>query len=399
MSVYAGVNPAGAWATNTAVGRTHIATKSVVQSGLVLNLDAGVSASYPGTGTTWTDLSPAAVGPTIVLAKIYSTYNGLRSANYSVQYSDDTITWTTAFSGVMSTNSSFGIQSGTITSSIVYTAHRYWRYVEGTAIANHHPRTSRIILTDASGIDYNIIVYTTDNTNDQGGYQIGTITYDFNVIVKNNGTLVNGPTYSAANGGSIVFNGSNNYVDCGNTASLKITGSITAEAWVNFSSLTGSGDPRLIGKYSWSAGAAGTAWELNRSTSDYRSYGPGGSDGPNVNEFLWIASSGTGIGGAFIGTGEQVLSNTWYQVVGVFNNVNDVIQLYVNGVLKRSVVRTSQTVGILAAGTQNVQIGGNTGDGQNYINGVIPIARVYNRALSSAEVTQNFNATRSRYGI
>ena len=50
-----GVNPT--WGAQTNEGRTHIATKGIVQSGLVLNLDAGVLSSYPGSGTTWTDLS------------------------------------------------------------------------------------------------------------------------------------------------------------------------------------------------------------------------------------------------------------------------------------------------------------------------------------------------------
>jgi hypothetical protein len=55
MGVMYGVNPT--WGAQTNEGRTHIATKGIVQSGLVLNLDAGVLSSYPGTGTTWTDLS------------------------------------------------------------------------------------------------------------------------------------------------------------------------------------------------------------------------------------------------------------------------------------------------------------------------------------------------------
>ena len=55
MGVFAGIERN--WASQTNTGRTHIATKGIVQSGLVLNLDAGVSSSYPGSGTTWTDLS------------------------------------------------------------------------------------------------------------------------------------------------------------------------------------------------------------------------------------------------------------------------------------------------------------------------------------------------------
>ena len=55
MGCFSGVEPT--WASQLDVGRTHIATKGTVQSGLVLNLDAGVSSSYPGSGTTWSDLS------------------------------------------------------------------------------------------------------------------------------------------------------------------------------------------------------------------------------------------------------------------------------------------------------------------------------------------------------
>ena len=55
MGVMYGVDPT--WAGQTNEGRTHIATKGIVQSGLMLNLDAGVLSSYPGTGNTWTDLS------------------------------------------------------------------------------------------------------------------------------------------------------------------------------------------------------------------------------------------------------------------------------------------------------------------------------------------------------
>jgi hypothetical protein len=55
MSVYAG--PADWWTDGTDAGRTHIATKGIVQQDLLLNYDAGASISYPGSGTTWSDIS------------------------------------------------------------------------------------------------------------------------------------------------------------------------------------------------------------------------------------------------------------------------------------------------------------------------------------------------------
>jgi hypothetical protein len=77
MGVMYGVNPT--WGAQTNEGRTHIATKGVVQSGLVLNLDAGVLSSYPGTGTTWTDLSGNGNNGTLTNMEVpgdYSTSNG-----------------------------------------------------------------------------------------------------------------------------------------------------------------------------------------------------------------------------------------------------------------------------------------------------------------------------------
>ena len=74
MGVFAGVEKN--WAALTDVGRTHIATKGIVQSGLVLNLDAGVSRSYGGSGTTWTDLSGNGNTGTLVNGVGYNGSNG-----------------------------------------------------------------------------------------------------------------------------------------------------------------------------------------------------------------------------------------------------------------------------------------------------------------------------------
>ena len=74
MGVMYGVNPT--WAGQTNEGRTHIATKGIVQSGLVLNLDAGVLSSYPGSGTTWTDLSGNGNHGTLENGVGYSSSNG-----------------------------------------------------------------------------------------------------------------------------------------------------------------------------------------------------------------------------------------------------------------------------------------------------------------------------------
>lgn len=74
MSVHSG--PADWWTQGTDAGRKHVATKGVVQTGLVLNLDAGVSDSYPGSGTTWTDLSGNSNNGTLTNGPTFSSDNG-----------------------------------------------------------------------------------------------------------------------------------------------------------------------------------------------------------------------------------------------------------------------------------------------------------------------------------
>ena len=66
MSVFTGLS------SMTGVGNiTNIPT--IITSGLVLNLDAGNAASYPGSGTVWTDLSGNGNNGTIVNSPAYTS--------------------------------------------------------------------------------------------------------------------------------------------------------------------------------------------------------------------------------------------------------------------------------------------------------------------------------------
>jgi hypothetical protein len=113
----------------------------------------------------------------------------------------------------MSNNGNCGIQIGSGTGNGSYGYHRYWRYVEGSAVVQHHPRCSRIMLTDINGIDYVIVKYVNDNKADSGTYIIGTVTVDLasrwhDLSISNNSAgLSNGPTYNSNYGGYFSFNG------------------------------------------------------------------------------------------------------------------------------------------------------------------------------------------------
>jgi hypothetical protein len=92
-------------------------------------------------------------------------------------------------------------------------------------------------------------------------------------------------------------------------------------------------------------------------------------------------------------------SISWYNFVFTWNG--SFLNLYRNGVSVSSPV--SQTINAQILDNVPVDIGGrmfrSAGGDQGYFAGYIPIAQIYNRALTQTEITQNFNALRGRYGI
>ena len=86
-----------------------------------------------------------------------------------------------------------------------------------------------------------------------------------------------------------------------------------------------------------------------------------------------------------------VNTGAWFHGVATYDGSN--VRIYINGNLESTNART----GIITSGAKN--IGSNSGGSSEYFNGTIATVRVYNRALSAAEVQQNFNAHRGRYGL
>ena len=179
---------------------------------------------------------------------------------------------------------------------------------------------------------------------------------------SNNGTLTNGPTYSAADGGQIVFDGVNDFVSCGNAATLQLA-VYTLEIWFKANN-TNSGYRGLITKQ----GAYGL-FLLNNVIGRY--------DWPSTN---------------FASTGVNAGDNIWRQLVLTTSSAGGSNQtVYINGV---SVLTASGSVD-----NQANELCVGSAIGLQYLAGSVAIGRVYNVALSAAKVSQNFNANRGRFGI
>ena len=186
----------------------------------------------------------------------------------------------------------------------------------------------------------------------------------------NNATITNG-SYDSANGGSIVFNGTTTGVYY---TKIINSGDFTCEIWAKQTSAN-------YGSAMMFAGSDGF------SGADNCQLGVSGGDG---SIGLALGNSGISVSPANASSATSV--NNWYHVI--YSRTGSTINIYANGVFKSSGTSATQ-LRIDRLGN----IGGIGGSLGKWLLGNISSAKVYNRALSATEVTQNFNALRYRYGI
>ena len=200
----------------------------------------------------------------------------------------------------------------------------------------------------------------------------------------NTGTLTNGPTYNNANGGSLTFDGTDDRVTITNPL-LPVTGNWTISQWCNFSSLNidlGTGSVAHL--YTQYIAVAGNGRIV------FRIY----NDGSVINKLQLFLGSGSDYINQVINGATTINTNTFYNFVASRNG--STFTTYINGVLEASSTLTGINVTILQS---TPEIGGSVSGNFGWLNGKIFNTTIYNRALSAAEVSQNFNATRSRFGI
>ena len=181
-----------------------------------------------------------------------------------------------------------------------------------------------------------------------------------------NGTLTNGPTFGSADGGSIVFDGTNDIV----TTTYVSTNTYTFSAWFK-TNVVSSGFRNII----------------SIPTPNY-SLVLLDDDTSNLGFWTNDALSGSALSTPTIST------NTWYNVVFVRegNSITGGYKAYLNGILYGNANTGTWST------TASLSVGGRT-DVSQPLNGNISQVLIYNRALSALEVSQNFNALRGRYGI
>ncbi len=188
----------------------------------------------------------------------------------------------------------------------------------------------------------------------------------------NHGTLSTGSIGTVSGSGVMAFNGTSDYVNCGNDNSLKISEALTICAWIKpntgvFMNIVGdyTGDNRSQHRF-----AIGV-------------YGKPRFDSANVDGTMVLESTNAVVNGA------------WSYVAVIRESSIGTINHYTNGILNGSGVSSNVPPN---GEVDNTEIGA-SGNGTENFNGKISNVQIYNRALSQSEITQNFQAHRSRYGI
>jgi len=205
----------------------------------------------------------------------------------------------------------------------------------------------------------------------------GTTAYDGS-DEGNDGTLIGGPKWTAdspplaggaGGGSSLQFDGTDDYVDCGNNASLDITDAITVEAWVNIN-VDESG--RIASKH----GGGSYGWTLIRGVS-------------NDNIEWRISTTGSDWNGGF--TSLNIFKiNIWYHIVATYDG--SYMRVYVNGVEDTDGDFPVSLTGSINVAPASTQIGRDEVSGSSgCFPGSIDSVRIYNRALSAEEVRYHYN--------
>jgi hypothetical protein len=188
---------------------------------------------------------------------------------------------------------------------------------------------------------------------------------------NNSGSLVNGPSYSSANGGSIVFDGVDDY------APIQLinngTNNTTSILWYKWN---GINQLRLL-SYLGGSGTNGMGLLIND--------GFGSPIGNRVSVLyggIYFNAIDTG---TLFGT---LVSNVYTQLT--LTRDTTTTRLYQDSVFLGSTTRTPNA--------NNSNLNFSLGD-TLFAAGSVAITMFYNRALSASEVLQNYNAQKSRFGL
>lgn len=432
---------------------------NIVSTNLIVNVQAGNTSSYPGSGTTWTNLVDNSTYT--ITSGTYDSANGgsivfngtstvvpigtplASGTNYSIEAWVLATSTASSHNIVSSSSNVFFVSAGTLYGGVggsfllvsttlptsvwkhvVLTfddsANTMTLYMNGSQVSQNTTVTQSFIsetlrigchISGATLVSFwngkiaQVRIYNTaltaanilTNFNaTKGGYLVATtnlvLYYDptDTASYPGTGTTLTSLVGSGLNGTMtaitytspyFTFNGSTSQVSVADNASLEPgSGDWTVEVWLRYSVITGK-TRTYLSKTNNNGGSADWGYGFRTNQANNTTYFEVG------NGTTSVTSPAT-----------SVATGTWYQIVGVWTNVaSNSIALYKNGTLvgsnSHSFTSVKNTTNPLYLGNYN----GN--EFAQQFEGDMGIVRMYSRALTAAEIQNNYDANKATYGL
>jgi hypothetical protein len=189
---------------------------------------------------------------------------------------------------------------------------------------------------------------------------------------------IGAPTYNSSNGGYLNFNASAGHYGFATSFTSSLS-TYTVEVWHLFNGTSTGAAPVLFGE------------GRSAPSSNFMMGTTAGRVSPlKIQGGFWNGAwqQGTTDPGDYFQP-----SNGWYQFVNTYDSSN--IKFYANNILQITKTPSNFTIASSGLGLNIMR----RQDVANYWGGGVSIIRVYSRALSAAEIDQNYNAEKSRFGL
>ena len=197
----------------------------------------------------------------------------------------------------------------------------------------------------------------------------GTGTPVYNLINNAIGNLRNGTTYITSNGGAFDFDGSDDFIEFSDDTNLN-NQTLTMESWVKL-------DTTLYQRaFIFEKGSVNTQY----------------SNFQENNGNFFFRTKGLSTEDLGLNLTNHVSAGEWFHIVCTYGS--GVKYVYINGV---AITTQTGLTGTIPTNTTGLFLGA-YGPGTSYfMDGKIAVSRVYNTALTAAEILQNYNAQKNRF--
>jgi hypothetical protein len=236
------------------------------------------------------------------------------------------------------------------------------------------------------------LVFCVDAGNPKSYPGSGTTWFDIIGSGSSNGVLTGGPTYSSSGGGSISFDGIDDYCTTNNTFSTLANnlfadsgGSWSVSAWFNFpvspaGSRTGNSSWMIIGR----GGGIGTGATFGVFI--------GSATDTTFGQYAPYYCACVIRGSVTVISPSSVNDGIWHSVTTTWNGSSGKVYFDASDM-------GSINAGTAVIQTVNVSIGTSGGGTLHPFDGLVSTCLIYNRSLTSEEILYNFNISRTRFGV